>query len=372
MNIKINSLLVRFFLLFALFICAQVFAEPYLAFKNNLQCVACHVNPIGGGERNTFGTYYGSQVLPEKAGSLAILDAGNVSETFRIGADFRANYFQRNTDSQAETDSELNSKTFAAQSGQLYMVLQPKDSAISLYIDEQIAPGSALNREAFILTKLGESNYVKAGRIMLPYGIRLEDDTAFVRQASGVNFDNSDSGVELGLRSEKTFYNFSVTNGTSAQSNDDNHFQFLARGEYMGDNWRVGASTIYNDAVAGSRSMVNIFGGINWQGYIFLAQVDRIRDKSIVNVPETFATQTVSLLEVNKEIMKGYNVKLTTEYWDPDNNIQENQRTRHSILLEYTPFANLQFRVGLRKGDDIPQNNNGNYIDFFTQLHFYY
>ena len=341
-------------------------AEPYLAIKNNTQCSTCHINPAGGGARNTYGAYYGTHVLPQTAGSLDLFDAGKFGETLRIGADLRTNYYQSDRDEGEDT------RGFETQSGQLYVVLQPKDSRFSLYIDEQIAPGGALNRETFILTKLNGNHFLKAGRIMLPYGIRLEDDTAFIRQASGFNFDTGDNGVELGLQYTKTLINFALSNGSSGLNNDDKNLQFLSRAEYLGNNWRFGATALYNDAEAGARTQANLFGGFVWQGFVFLAEADLIKDESIENIPDEYQEQRVGLLEVNREISKGYNIKLTSEFLDPDTNIDENHRVRHSLLLEYTPFANLQIRGGLRKGDDIPQRDAGNYLDFFAQLHFYY
>jgi hypothetical protein len=366
MFIHCKNYLAFFIAALAWLLIASAQAEPYLAFKNNTQCSTCHVNPAGGGARNTYGAYYGTHILPQTAGSLELFDAGKMGDTFRIGADLRAQYYQ--TDSEEATDTS----GFETQSGQLYLVLQPKDSRFSLYIDEQIAPGGALNRETFILTKLNGQHFLKAGRIMLPYGIRLEDDSAFIRQASGFNFDTGDNGVELGLQYSKTLFNFAISNGSSGLNNDDEKLQFLARGEYLGDNWRLGASAVYNDAEAGARSQGNVFGGLVWRGFVFLAEADLIEDKSIENIPEQYQAQRVGLLEVNREISKGFNIKLTTEYLDPDDNIDENHRVRNSLLLEYTPFANLQIRGGLRKGDDIPQREEGNYLDFFAQLHFYY
>lgn len=368
-----QTILIKFILWLCGFVlCAEAFAEPYLAFKNNLPCSACHVNPIGGGARTTYGAYYGTNVLPQNGGSPILFDAGNLSETFRIGANFRANYEQTDFDEKTPAAAMQDSRGFQTQSGQIYLVLQPKDSRFSLYIDEQVAPGGALNRETFVLAKLVDNHYVKAGKIMLPYGIRLQDDSAFIRQASGINFNNSDNGVELGLQYTHAIINFAVTNGSSGLTNDDKRMQYVLRSEYIGNNWRTGASAIVNDAELGRRTMYNIFGGFNWMGFTFLAEVDQIKDESVSHIPGAYEMQRVSFFEVNRELFKGLNLKLTTEYLDPDTHIDENQRNRHSLLMEYTPFANIQLRGGVRVGKDIPQRVQGNYSDVFVQVHFYY
>lgn len=344
---------------------ATSFAEPYLAFKNNMFCSGCHINPIGGGERNTYGAYYGTNVLPQTAGSLTQFDAGSISDGLRLGANFRANY------TQVDNKNGDNTSTFETQSGQLYFLLQPKDSRFSLYIDEQLAPGGALNREAFILTKLTDTSWLKVGKLMLPYGIRLEDDTAFIRQ-TGFNFDNSDNGVEYDFQTAHMFISAAVSNGSSGLTNNDKGLSYLTRIEYLGNNWRIGVSGVYNDADLGTRTQANIFGGFNAFGFTFLAEADHVKDKSISHVPDTYEEQRIGFFEINREVSKGINLKLTTEYLDPDKNINENQRVRHSFLVEYTPFANLQIRTGLRKGEDIPQKSAGNYTMAFAQMHLYY
>ncbi len=362
MNIHSNYIF-RILGLVAFILSVNIQAEPYLAFKTNNKCSACHTNPIGGGARNSYGAYYGTQMLPEVAGEISALEPGKLSDTFSLGGDLRLNYDQSNRDDQ-------DAKSFNTQSAQLYFSVAPKNSKFAFYIDQQVAPGSSLNREAFVLTKLKGNNYIKAGKLMLPYGIRLEDDLAFIRQATQVNFDTSDNGVELGLEYSKAVLNFAITNGTSSTSNDDENFQFTARGEYLGDNWRMGLSAALNDAELGRRTMANVFGGMNIGGWVFLAELDRIQDEVADGEDDT--VQLASFIEVNKEISKGYNLKLTSEYLDPNDRIDEDERTRHSLLLEYTPYAHLQLRSGVRIGEDIPQRDSGNFTDFFLQMHMYY
>ncbi len=89
-------------------------------------------------------------------------------------------------------------------------------------------------------------------------------------------------------------------------------------------------------------------------------------------MPGIAQVQEVNLVELNRELAQGYNLKLTTEWLNPDTAIDENERTRHSLLLEYTPYASVQLRGGIRVGEDIPQRERGNFTRGFVQVHFYY
>jgi hypothetical protein len=366
MLIEWNRLQRRFLVMVAILGTCPVAAEPYLAFKTNNDCSACHVNPTGGGARNAYGSYYGSQVLPAEPDNQNVLDGGQITENIRLGSDFRFNL------SYLDQEAADESKGFNTEYGQIYVALKPKGSRFTAYFDQQIVPGSSLTREAFLMARFNQRHYLKAGKFIVPYGIKLQDDDAFIRQATQINFDTSDSGVEWGMNHNKLFWQFAVTNGSSGQNNDDQQFQYVGRGEYIGNNWRVGSTYLFNDAEAGERQMFNIFGGFNFAGYIFLFEMDRIEDDSISNVPGENLEQLVGLFEVNKEVTSGVNLKFTAEYLDPDSNIDENERTRHSLMVEYTPYAFVQIRGGVRVGDDIPQREQGNYTEGLVQLHFYY
>ena len=362
MLIKISSArIVGLGLSIALIFSAKIQAEPYLGVLTGNQCSACHINPLGGGARNAFGTYYGNQVLPAKAYSDPAFDPGAISEFLRLGGDLRFNY------DQSESEDE-NNQTFSSETGQLYLTIQPKDLPFIIYLDQKILPNAASSREAFALFKQGQ-HYIKAGKMILPYGLRIEDDSAYIREATQMNFNNSDSGIELGLGFGKTAINVAVTNGTSAARNNDNKLQYLFRGEYVEKIWRAGGGFVHNDTDNNERQMANVFAGLNLKGHVLLAEISSIEDTFTTDAGETKTTQQVILLEMNKAIIKGLNTKLTTEYHDPNDDVSGDQRRRHSILLEYTPHAFVQLRGGYRKenGDQVSDTDN-----IFVQLHMYY
>ena len=340
-------------------------AEPYLAYKNNLKCMVCHVNPNGGGLRNDFGRIYGQQLLPSKAASYDTTKLAKLTQFLSLGADarFNGNYRKDNNGD--------NSRGFAINSTQIYLNIALPETGLSFYLDQQVAPGTAINREAFVMYKFAEGNFIKAGKLFLPYGLRIEDDSAFIRQATGMNFDNSDNGVEFALDYSSTTINFFMSNGTSQASNNDNDFLYGIRAEHLFSHFRIGATALLND---GNKQVqqYNIYGGANFGNVTFLTEIDYLILSNANTFDQSDIQQLISLAEVNYQWQKGLNLKFTAEYFDSDVDVAQNQQTRYSFIAEYTPFANIQLRFGYRKQDDIPQKPKQNNDLLFIQSHFYF
>ncbi len=50
-------------------------------------------------------------------------------------------------------------------------------------------------------------------------------------------------------------------------------------------------------------------------------------------------------------------LRLTAEYFDPDDDLDEDEQARWSAVWEYMPMQFLQLRLGMRIYDGIPQND---------------
>lgn len=348
------------------FSCNDVVAEPYLAVEKGMTCSTCHAHPGGGGMRNAYGNVYAQSELPaERIGDAQQpLWNGAVLDWLSVGADFRGAYQYIDTPNTPETSD------FSVSRATVYVQANLIPNRLSLYVDQQVAPGGSLNREAYARLK-GKSGkmFFAAGQFYLPYGWRLQDDTAFVRAVTGINFSNPDRGVQFGYESGPWSSIVSLTNGTGGGPELDTGKQLSFVTNYVQNRWRVGFSANTNDDDLGDRNMANIFGGIRTGPISWLAEVDWIEDEVLTGPKRN---SIASLIEANWQIRKGHNLKFSHDWFDPDDDIDEDEQARWSILWEYTPMQFLQGRFGLRIYDGIPQVDSQNRDVFFAELHAFF
>ncbi len=338
-------------------------SEPYLAIYKGMQCSSCHSHPSGGGLRTAYGNVYAQTELPSEriGGGDSQLWTGEVLDWLSVGANLRAGYQSVDVPG-AETTSEFDVKR-----GTVYLQAKIIPNRLSLYIDQQVAPGSSLNREAYIRLNTSDQRFhFAAGQFFLPFGLRLQDDSAFIRQTTGVNFTIPDRGIQAGFESGPWSTQISVTNGSGGGAEVDSGKQISFISNYVRSNWRAGIGFNTNNADVGDRLMQNLFFGLKTGPIAWLAEIDLINDDLVGN-PEQDAIAT--LLEANWLVRRGHNVKISYDYFDPNDDLDENHQVRYSLIWEYTPMQFLQSRIGARIYDGIPQVNLQNRDEFFAEIH---
>lgn len=337
-------------------------AEPYFAVRQGMKCVACHVNPSGGGMRNAFGNTWAQTVLPERRIDIPDLDVwtGAINRFIAVGGNLRAN------GAYVDVPHEDAQSEFDVEEMRVYGAVSIVPDRLLLYVDERIAPGGSVNLEAYArLSSADQRWYVKAGQLYLPFGWRLEDDAAFIRQATGIGFATPDKGIEVGFEASAWSTQLALTNGTAGGPENDEGKQVSFRAEHIRSIWRLGVSANYNDADAGERSMQGVFAGLKTGPIAWLAEADYISDDSFATRRKLWA----GLLEANWMYKNGQNLKLTAEYFDPDDDVDEDEQNRFSLIWEYFPIQFLQIRAGARIYDGIPQNDQQNRKVYFVQMH---
>jgi hypothetical protein len=344
-------------------VCAsQANAEPYLAAQMGLKCMQCHVNPTGGGMRTVFGnTFAQTQLAAKRIGAEEDLWTGQVSKYFSVGGNLRADYNYVDVPHQDQTND------FDLEEARAYLDFGVIPNRLSVYLDERFAPGNATTMEANVRYWIKENAfYVKAGRMYLPFGYRLEDDNAFVRGVSGVNMQTPDEGAEFGLEQGSWTAQLAISNGSGGGPETDSGKQYTTRVEFVQSAWRAGASLLFNDTDVGSRGGAGVFGAFRTGPVTLLGEVDYIDDDSIgVDGRKLMA----SIAEADWKIRQGHNLKLAFEWFEPDRDVDEDEQTRASVLYEWAPIQFIQLRAGVRLYDGIPQNDNQNRTQAFVQLH---
>ena len=347
-------------------------AEPYIAQRLGQKCSVCHTNMTGGGKRTAAGLAFGIG-LTEKP--LTTNFSTNINDQISLGANFRANYSYTafsdpETVGPVQGDELEDASSFEVANGVMYMEFAVSENLI-FYLDQQVAPEGGRTREALMLYKglFGNSSYLKAGRFYLPYGLRLEDDFAFIRQSTGFNFDNSDIGVEFGFEPGPFSFSVALTNGTQGAGENNKDKQLAIVGAYVQPNYRIGASVSKNNSINGlGNTSFNVFSGLNLYGLTFLAEIDFIEQSQ----GNATTDQVASFFSVNYLLQPSLNLKFAYDYFDPNEDVDEDEESRISLVLEKFMNQYFQIRGGLRVYEGIPQNTFDNRNLLFSELHFYF
>jgi hypothetical protein len=339
-------------------------AEPYLAVQQGLKCIMCHVNPTGGGARTLFGDVFAENVMPASSLPTGVpVWTGQVLADFvRIGGDLRAEW----------TRSSMPHAPISEQVGlqqlRLYADLSVIPNKLGVYIDEQVAPGTAQTLEAY--ARYGDSSnwYLKAGHFYLPFGWRLQDQSAFVRQVSGINMATPDDGIELGLEHSHWSGQLDITKG-AANVSSPSGYQLTAQLVRVQTLWRIGAAAAFTHASAGDRQTYGLFAGLRTGPLVWLGEADLVRQAGFTDGSRSMVPL---LAELDWTVHRGGNLKLTYEFYDPELSVHNNQQTRWSALYELTPIPFLQLRAGFRRYQGIPQSDAQNRSLAFLETHAFF
>ena len=357
-------------------------AEPYLAIQEGYKCSICHVNMTGGGKRTDFANIYVQTRLannffdwrrykidadeeideeenPLKTDASSSFFSGRLNDYIAIGGDFRA------TLERTEETGSPSKDEFKRRKQNIYLEVDLIPDRVLFY--QTIAGDDA--KEVFGLFRgefKQEPYYFKVGEFFLPYGLRLQDDSAFTRNVMGFTYFKTEVGVEFGYEPGPWALHAALTNGSDGGNFDNNGGkQLTASAAYVDKGYRVGGSYDTNKNAQGIETIKwGINGGAQFGRVGILAEID-FKDNSTVE-------QQIVLAELNFLVSRGNNVKFSYEYHDPDEAIFQNAKERYSVV--YEPFLNqfLQLRAGLRKNNGIPQSTSMNTTFSFIELHLFF
>jgi hypothetical protein len=338
--------------------------EPYLAVQEGYKCNVCHVNPTGGGLRNSFGVLYAKVLLPATPldDTLGAWN-GKLVDPVRVGGDLRAEW------SDSSVPGSPSVRQFALEQFRVYGDVAIVPERLGIYVDEQVAPNAAQNMEAYLrYGNTSDGPYLKGGQFYLPFGWRLQDQTAFVREVSGISMTTPQQGVELGYERRAWSAQLDETNVPASGSGEKPGHQTTIQSVFVQPVWRLGGAASFTQSDVGNRRVVGLFAGLKTGPVAWLGEIDRVHDDSFPGG----RTLDGGLIEADWRVLRGHNLKLTAESLDPDRAVRQNREARYSIVYEYTPMSFLQFRAGYRRYRGIPQSDVENQRLSFVELHGYF
>jgi hypothetical protein len=354
-------------------------AEPYMMVRAGAKCSDCHTNQTGGGKRTPFAQIHARDILhdldilPIPRGVKAF--NGEVNSWISLGADLRVRNttvfqdpirngrvpnntaFRENVES---NDTEVNEFL-----GYLQVDLWP--DVATFYVDENLN-GGATNREVFGLLRgiLPWDTYMKAGRMFPAFGLRVQDDEAFIRSRSGFTFQNPDEGAEIGLAPGPFFLATTVTNGEDGDKDVQatvNAYAVIQDVPVL-RNFMGGASFARQSNL---RNVAAVYGGSNLWRFTYLGEVDFIHDHQ----PSTEGKrdQLAAYAEVNFLLFDWLNLRGTFDFVKVSN---DQDQTRYAIGAE--PFINrvIQPRIQYRINNGVPTEPQDNTDELVVELHLFF
>jgi hypothetical protein len=233
-------------LFLVLFTCSLSYSYPKFAAYTGAKCLDCHVNPTGGGMRNPGGVGYSKNKLffkfLEKQNKTTQIET-QITKGISMGADMRMIFIDDETG-----DGQPNFNTFFQMQGDLYVNAEVNDYislmiAPGLYIPNTYGPNPLPTKYEIygMVSNLPAGLYLKAGRFIPNFGIKIPEHRAYNRQFNDLYTPYaSDAGLEIGISPSFFTLTAGLSNGTSRNKNGqinnsfdfDNQKQFTASGDF--------------------------------------------------------------------------------------------------------------------------------------------
>jgi len=340
-------------------------ALPLYASREGTKCASCHFDPNGGGMRNEFGFSYDknrhSMEEETKFGSLDV--DPQLNQWIRFGADVRLMYLGVDVDN----SSELDSYSFFPMQGNLRVALTPQEhltvvASHGLYLDERPSPElDYTGRELYALVHgLPHDLFLQVGRFRVPFGLRQDDHTSFVRSPEFLPYDSQkeDAGIAFGSVGKNGWFEFSYTNGGAPSTTGQAE---TIAGKVA---W---AFPLVQGGISGYSDM-GVFDQDRWSVYLTKTFRSLTLLGEYAGGTDEFAFRRINSMaafaEADYRVSRGLNLRAKFDYLDSDREITNLSR-RYLVDLDIEPMPFTQVKLSYRHyhpGTQLPTPDKDEYL----------
>ncbi|OGC88980.1 MAG: hypothetical protein A2142_03560 [candidate division Zixibacteria bacterium RBG_16_48_11] len=345
----------------------------FFAAKEGTRCSTCHLNPTGGMLRTQVGLDYAQNDHSfQEADTARPLLSFFMGENLQAGSDVRLLYNYRDTTDFSDPTAQ-NQSTFLTMQGALYLSANLGEHLTLFYNNDFGYGGFGQNRELWgLFKKLPYNAYVKVGRFKIPYGMKLDDHTSFVKDRLGFGTQSREDGVEIGLTPATFFAHLSVTNGEENLPIDYNTYKAVtATSGFIIRHFSLGASFYYNRTSFSSleKKRAGAFGSISCGNLVLLGEVDYGWQDSLPGASEPEAEVLAAFAEAGFRPHPKVWLKSKFDYYDPQRGMQDDDLQRITLEGDLYILKFSELRLLYRINQEEPEKNNN---EVLALLHIFF
>jgi hypothetical protein len=336
----------------------------FFAAKEGTRCSTCHINPTGGMLRTQVGLDYAQNDHSfREADTARPLLSFFMGENLQAGSDVRFLYDYRDSTDFDTFSKDRSQSTFLTMQGALYLSANLGEHLTLFYNNDFGYGGFGQNREMWgLFKKLPYNAYVKVGRFKVPYGIRLDDHTSFVKDRLGFGTQSHQDGVEIGLTPATFFTHLSITNGEEDHiPTDFNTYKAVtATSGFIIRHFSIGGSFYYNRTSFSrlEKKRAGAFGSISYGNLVLLGEVDYGWEDSLAVLLQPKTEVLAAYAEAGYQPHPKVWLKSKFDFFDPQRGAQDDDVQRITLEGDLYILKFSELRLLYRINQEKPEKDN--------------